>query len=141
MTGVQTCALPIWPAEFLLKNQLITLWGFPCKLFVDFPLLLFLFILHALYILCFLYMWIYVFHHICLSSIPFCNQFLYVLYCLACILYILTLSLFPFSFQFLMAYITFWPAKFLLKNQLITLWGFPCRLFVAFPLLHLIFFL
>ena len=23
-------ATPFWPAEFLLKNQLITLWGFPC---------------------------------------------------------------------------------------------------------------
>ena len=35
----------------------------------------------------------------------------------------------------------FWPAEFVLKNQLITLWGFPCMLFVAFPLLVLIFFL
>ena len=27
------------PAEFLLKNQLITLWEFPCMLFIDIPLL------------------------------------------------------------------------------------------------------
>ena len=31
--------------------------------------------------------------------------------------------------------------KFLLKDQLLTLWGFPCVLFVVFPLLLLIFFL
>ena len=32
-------------------------------------------------------------------------------------------------------------AEFLLKDQLLTLWGFPCMLFVVFPLLLLIFFL
>ena len=31
---------PLWPAEFPLKNQLITLWEFPCMLFVAFLLLL-----------------------------------------------------------------------------------------------------
>ena len=36
------CAIPFWPSEFLLKNQLITLWGFPCILFVAFPLSLLL---------------------------------------------------------------------------------------------------
>ena len=30
----------LWPAEFLLKRQLIPLWEFPCMLFVSFPLLL-----------------------------------------------------------------------------------------------------
>ena len=35
---------------------------------------------------------------------------------------------------------SFWPAEFLLKNPLINLWGFPFKLFVAFPLLLLIFF-
>ena len=30
---------PFLPAEFLVKNPLITLWGFPCMLFVAFPLL------------------------------------------------------------------------------------------------------
>ena len=35
---------------------------------------------------------------------------------------------------------TFWLAEFLLKDQLLTLWGFPCMLFVVFPLLLLIFF-
>ena len=29
---------------------------------------------------------------------------------------------------------TFWPAEFLLKNQLITLWGFPCILFLCVSL-------
>ena len=37
------CVTPFWPAEFLLKNQLKTLWRFPCMLFVTFPLLLLLF--------------------------------------------------------------------------------------------------
>ena len=31
-------ATPFWLAEFLLKDQLLTLWGFPCVLFVAFPL-------------------------------------------------------------------------------------------------------
>ena len=35
------CATPFWPAEFLLKNQLTTLWGFPCMLFVNFSLVAF----------------------------------------------------------------------------------------------------
>ena len=34
------CGAPFWPAEFLLKNQLIALWGFPCMLFVAFLLVL-----------------------------------------------------------------------------------------------------
>ena len=36
------------PTEFLLKNQLIALWEFPCMLFVVFPLLLFIFFLSFL---------------------------------------------------------------------------------------------
>ena len=31
-------AIPFWSAEFLLKNQPIALWEFPCMLFVDFSL-------------------------------------------------------------------------------------------------------
>ena len=34
-----------------------------------------------------------------------------------------------------------WPAEFLLKDQLLSVWGFPCMLLVASPLLLLIFFL
>ena len=37
------CATAFWPAEFLVRNKLITLWGFPCMLFVAFPLLLLIF--------------------------------------------------------------------------------------------------
>ena len=33
-------ATPFWLVEFLLRNQLLTLWEFPCILFVIFPLLL-----------------------------------------------------------------------------------------------------
>ena len=35
---------PFWPAEFLLKNQLLTFYEFPCILFVDFPLLILIFL-------------------------------------------------------------------------------------------------
>ena len=38
-------AIPFWPEEFLLKDQLLSLWGFPCVLFVAFPLLLLMFVL------------------------------------------------------------------------------------------------
>ena len=34
-----------------------------------------------------------------------------------------------------------WPAEFLLKDLLLSIWGFPCMLLVASPLLLLIFFL
>ena len=37
--------IPFWPEEFLLKDQLLSLWVFPCVLFVVFPLLLLLFVL------------------------------------------------------------------------------------------------
>ena len=30
--------------------------------------------------------------------------------------------------------ILFWPAEFLLKDQLLSVWGFPCMLLVASPL-------
>ena len=36
-----------WPAEFLLKDQLSTVWDFPCMLLVAFPLLLLMFFLHV----------------------------------------------------------------------------------------------
>ena len=38
-------AIPSWPEEFLLKDQLLSLWESPCVLFVVFPLLLLIFIL------------------------------------------------------------------------------------------------
>ena len=48
-----------------------------------------------------------------------------------------------FSLSVLQVYpaIPFWPAEFLLKDQLLNIWGFPCMLLVAFLLLLLIFFL
>ena len=48
---------------------------------------------------------------------------------------------FPFSTLNISCHISFWPAEFLLKDQLLSVWGFPCMLLVAFPLLLLIFFL
>ena len=38
-------ATPFWPAEFLLKNLLITLWGFPYTSFVTFTLFIWIFFL------------------------------------------------------------------------------------------------
>ena len=38
-------AIPFWPEEFLLKDQLLSLWGSPCVIFVAFPLLLLIFVL------------------------------------------------------------------------------------------------
>ena len=43
---------------------------------------------------------------------------------------------FPFSY-FKYPAIPFWPAEFLLKDQLLNIWGFPCALFVAFSILSL----
>ena len=40
-----------WPAEFLLKNQLIILGRFPCRLFDDFPLLLLIFFLSLIFVI------------------------------------------------------------------------------------------
>ena len=37
--------LPFWLEEFLLKDQLLSLWGSPCVKFVAFPLLLLIFAL------------------------------------------------------------------------------------------------
>ena len=36
-------AIPFWPAEFRLIDQLLSLWGFPCVLLVASPLLLLIF--------------------------------------------------------------------------------------------------
>ena len=52
----------------------------------------------------------------------------------------LGLRFFPFSTLRYPA-IPFWPAEFLLKDQLLNVWSFPCMLLVASPLLLLIFFL
>ena len=38
-------AIPFWLAEFLLKDQLLNVWGFPCMLLVASPLLLLIFFL------------------------------------------------------------------------------------------------
>ena len=48
---------------------------------------------------------------------------------------------FPLSVLYIYPAIPFWPAEFLLKDHLLSLWRFPCMLLVAFPLLLLIFFL
>ena len=47
---------------------------------------------------------------------------------------------FPFS-TLNISYHSLCPAEFLLKDQLLNIWGLPCMLLVAFPLLLLIFFL
>ena len=39
--------LPSCPEEFLLKDQLLSLWESPCVLFVVFPLLLLIFVLYV----------------------------------------------------------------------------------------------
>ena len=44
-------AIPSWPEEFLLKDQLLSLWESPCVLFVVFPLLLLIFVLCVLSLL------------------------------------------------------------------------------------------
>ena len=36
-------AIPFWPTEFILKDQLVNVWSFPCMFFVVFPLLLLIF--------------------------------------------------------------------------------------------------
>ena len=46
-----------------------------------------------------------------------------------------------FPFSTLYPAIPFWPADFLLKDQLLSIWGFLCMLLFASPLLLLIFFL
>ena len=38
-------AIPSWPEESVLKDQLLSLWESPCMLFVVFPLLLLIFVL------------------------------------------------------------------------------------------------
>ena len=37
--------IPFWPEEFVLKDQLLSLWESSCVLFVVFPLLLLIFVL------------------------------------------------------------------------------------------------
>jgi len=48
---------------------------------------------------------------------------------------------FSLSVLYIYPAIPFWPAEFLLKDQLLNVWGSPCMLLVAFPLLLLVFFL
>ena len=43
-------ATPFWLAEFLLRNQLLTLWRFLCILFVIFPLLLLIIFLSLIFV-------------------------------------------------------------------------------------------
>ena len=52
-----------------------------------------------------------------------------------------TLLTISFSVLYIYPAIPFWPAEFLLKDQLLRIWGFPFVLLVASPLLLLIFFL
>ena len=43
--GMDLIDIPLWPAEFLLKDQLLNVWGCPCILLVASPLLLLIFFL------------------------------------------------------------------------------------------------
>ena len=46
LSSLSVCnAIPFWPKEFLLKDQLLSLWESLCMLFVAFPLLLLIFAL------------------------------------------------------------------------------------------------
>jgi len=46
LSSLEVCpAIPFWPEEFLLKDQLLSLLGSHCVLFVAFPLLLLIFVL------------------------------------------------------------------------------------------------
>ena len=46
LSSLYVCpAIPFWPKELLLKDQLLSLWGSLCRLFVVFPLLLLIFVL------------------------------------------------------------------------------------------------
>ena len=46
LSSLEVClAILSWPEEFLLKDQLLSLWESPCVLFVVFPLLLLIFVL------------------------------------------------------------------------------------------------
>ena len=51
LSSLQVCpAIPFWPEEFLLKDQLLSLWESPCVLFVVFPFLLLIFQSSFLYL-------------------------------------------------------------------------------------------
>ena len=55
-------AIPFWLEEFLLKNQLTTLWEFPCMLFLTFPFLLLTFFLWIYFLFTWLirvFSWVY----------------------------------------------------------------------------------
>ena len=52
----------LWPEEFLLKGQLLSLWESPCVLFVIAPLLLLIFIFLCLIFVNLIYMCLGVFH-------------------------------------------------------------------------------
>ena len=43
-------AIPFWLVEFLLRNQLIAWWEFPCMLFIIFPLSLLIFYLSLIFV-------------------------------------------------------------------------------------------
>ena len=46
LSSLYVCpAIPFWLEESLLNDQLLSLWGFPCVLFVAFPLLVLIFVL------------------------------------------------------------------------------------------------
>ena len=64
----------LWLAEFLLKDQLLTFWGFPHMLIVAFPLLLLkLFLCIYLFKI---YLFIYLFIYGCVGSSLLCEGFL-----------------------------------------------------------------
>ena len=46
LSSLYVCpAIPSWSEEFLLKDQLLSLWESPCVLFVVFPLLVLIVVL------------------------------------------------------------------------------------------------
>ena len=80
----------------------------------------------------------------CLKSFLFLHQFWMI--SLLGIVILVIVCFFVFCFVFPLSALnischSLWPAEFLLKDQLLSVWGFPCMLLVAFPLLLLVFFL
>ena len=61
ITLIMSCHF-FWLEEFLLKDQLLSLWGSPCGLIVVFPLLLLIFVLCVLFFVNFINMCLGVFH-------------------------------------------------------------------------------
>ena len=53
LSSLSVCpALPSWPEEFLLKDQVLSLWESPCVLIIVFPLLFLIFVGFFVFDLC-----------------------------------------------------------------------------------------